>query len=74
MNKLFKSANLYLKKSTWKDLALIKFCLLSVGIILGVCVPSKYKKPAVVAAAIVFVATYIPIMKKYIGILLRKKI
>jgi hypothetical protein len=34
----------------------------------GIALPSKAKKPAVIAAASVFTATYIPLMTKYIKI------
>ena len=35
MKKLFDSADLYLKQSDWKNLALIKFCLASIGLLVG---------------------------------------
>lgn len=65
MKFLFKSADAYLRQSDWRDFALIKFCLFSMGLIAGVLLPSKAKKPAITTAAVVFVATYIPLMVKY---------
>lgn len=65
MKFLFDSADTYLQHSDWRDFALIKFCLFSMGIIAGVLLPSKAKKPAFATAAVVFVATYIPLMVKY---------
>ncbi len=41
MNKLFESADLYLQESDWKDLAVIKFCLFSVGVLAGTQLPSR---------------------------------
>ena len=33
MNKLFGYANRYLEKSDWRDIAMLKFCLFSMGIL-----------------------------------------
>lgn len=56
--------NRYAKTSTWLDFALVKFCLCALGILLGLTVPGKAKKPAAKAALGVFAATYIPLMGK----------
>ena len=68
MKFLFRSADEYLRQSDWRDLALIKICLFAIGVMAGIALPSKAKKPAVIAAASVFTATYIPLMTKYIKI------
>lgn len=65
MKFLFNSADAYLRQSDWRDLALIKFCLFSMGVIAGALLPPRAKKPAIAAAATVFAATYIPLMIKY---------
>lgn len=65
MKFLFHSAYAYLHQSDWRDLALIKFCLFSMGLIAGISLPRKAKKPAIITAAAVFAATYIPLMVKY---------
>lgn len=44
MKKLFDLGNQYLKESDWKDLALIKFCLCAMGMIMGMQIPTKNKK------------------------------
>ena len=44
MKNLFFIANEYIQQSDWKDLALIKFCLFSMGVIIGLFVPSRSKK------------------------------
>lgn len=72
MKSLFCCADEYLQKSDWKDLALLKFCLFSMGIIAGMQIPEKNKKKAGAAAALVFVVTYIPQMVKFIGIVMEK--
>ena len=70
MKRLFRSAEIYLANSTWTDLALIKFCLFSLGLAAGLTVPARRKTPAAILAALVFLATYIPLMGKFLPILL----
>lgn len=65
MKFLFRSADVYLRQCDWRDLALVKFCLFSMGVIAGIALPPKAQKPAIITAAAVFVATYIPLMVKY---------
>ena len=62
--KLFDAANQYCKESDWKTLAMIKFCLCSMGVIIGVLLPQSVKTAALTIAAAVFVITYIPLMIK----------
>ena len=64
MHKLLDLGNRYAKESSWKDFALVKFCVFAMGLAAGTLVPDKYKKAAVGAAAGVFAATYIPLMAK----------
>lgn len=58
MKNLFFIANEYIQQSDWKDLALIKFCLFSMGVIIGLFVPSRSKKVVLMTACCVFVITY----------------
>lgn len=62
--KLFDAANQYCKESDWKTLAMIKFCLCSMGVIIGVLLPQSVKTEALTIAAVVFVITYVPLMIK----------
>ena len=70
MKRLFRSAEIYLSGCTWKDLALIKFCLFSLGLLAGLGVSARKKRPAAIVAVLVFLATYIPLMGKFLPILL----
>ena len=72
MKRLLEIGNLYAKESTWKDFALVKFCLFSMGLVAGTQVPEKHKKKAIGAAACVFASTYIPLMAKVFRIALRR--
>ena len=73
MKKLFCYADRYIKKSDWKDLAMLKFCLFSMGILAGMRIPGKNKKQAGWIAAAVFVATYIPLMAKFFSVIMEKE-
>ena len=70
MHVLFESADRFLAESDWKDLALIKFCLFAMGLLGGICLPRRAKKPAFFGALAVFFATYIPLMAKYFRVLI----
>ena len=73
MKKLFGYADEYLRNSDWKDMAMLKFCLFSMGILAGMRISEKSKKKVGVAALFVCVLTYIPLMKKFIGIVAGKE-
>ena len=70
MKKLFMYADRYLQKSSWKDLALLKFCLFSIGILAGMQIPKRNKKAVSAVASAVFVLTYVPLMGKFIKVVL----
>ena len=69
MKKLFRIADEYLKTCTWKDMALIKFCLISLGAVIGLLLPGGAKKAALILCLVVFAATYVPVMIKFVGFL-----
>lgn len=69
MKRIFSSADEFIRKSDWKDLAVLKFCLLSLGLLAGTRIAERRKKGVGIAALVVFVLTYIPLMVKYLRIL-----
>lgn len=73
MKRLFGYADRYLQQCTWKDLALVKFCLMSIGLLIGLQIPKTRKKTFAIAAGILFVTTYIPLMTKFFRIVLAKE-
>jgi len=73
MKRLFEIADQYLRESDWKTISMLKFCLLSLGMIIGMLLPDNMIKPAIAVCAVVFALTYIPLMTKLIRIALRKK-
>lgn len=65
MRELFDYADAYLEQCSWKDMALLKFCLAAMGLLGGLWVPREKKKPVAIAALLVFVTTYVPLMTKF---------
>lgn len=70
MKRVFASADGFIRKSNWKDLAILKFCLLSLGLLAGMQIAERRKKSVGIAASMVFILTYIPLMSKYLRIFL----
>lgn len=73
MTRLFGIADQYLQKSDWKDLVAIKLCLFSMGVLAGIAVAKPKKQEVRLAAALLFTVTYIPLMVKFLSILVRNK-
>ena len=73
LTRLFDRADRCAAQSTWEDLALLKLCLAALGLMLGLAVPARQKKKAGLAAALVFVPTYILLLVRYLPRLLQKK-
>ena len=72
MKRIYASANEFVRESDWKDLAVLKFCLLSLGLLAGMQIAERCKKGVRIAASVVFTLTYIPLMVKYLKILIGK--
>lgn len=68
MKKLFSYSNDYLSRSDWKDLALLKLCLSAFGVLIGLKIPEKRRRCASLWARVIFVAAYIPLMKKFFSV------
>lgn len=67
--KLLHAANRYVQTSTWKTIAALKFCLLSLGVIIGVLLPQCCTLPVIAVCIVLFLITYIPLMRKFFLIL-----
>ena len=65
MKKLFDAADRYLAASDWKIIAVLKFCLLSLGLMAGMQIKPEHKKPVLLGAAAIFLVTYIPLMARF---------
>lgn len=72
MKKLFCYADKYVEQSSWKDFAFVKLCLFAMGIMVGIRIPDKNKRAAGWIAYFVFLATYLPLMSKFLRIVTEK--
>lgn len=66
MEKLLHTGDQYLKSMDLEDMAALKFCLSSMGVILGIGVPMKLKKPVGLLAGLLFLGTYVPLVSKFV--------
>ena len=73
MKKLFEAANRYIETSDWKIIAVLKFCLISLGLMAGMQIRKKKKKPVFLGALGTFVVTYIPLMAKFYRVFTEKE-
>lgn len=69
MNKLIAAGNLYLKKMDLTDVALLKFCVGALGVLIGLGAAKHHKKGFSFLAGLVFVATWIPLMGKFFRVI-----
>ena len=72
MKRLLSYADQYLQKCVWKDMALIKCCVFSVGTLAGTYIPKKNNGLARIAALFVFAVTLIPILIKFFAVITDK--
>lgn len=63
--KLFQVANRWCQESSWQRISLLKTCLLSLGLMAGILVKKDKKKSVLTISFLVFLTTYIPLMKTF---------
>ena len=73
MKKLFDAANRYIETSDWKLIAVLKFCLIALGMMLGMLIRPRHKKPVFLGALGVFLLSYIPLMVKFFRVCREKE-
>ncbi len=73
MKKLFEAANHYIETSDWKTIAVLKFCLISLGMMIGMLIRPERKKAVFLGAMCVFIGTYVPLMIKFFRVFTGKK-
>jgi len=73
MKRWVQSADQWIRQSSWKDVALLKFCLAAMGILIGLQVEKEDRNPVALGAGAVFLVTYFLLMKKYLRILLHRE-
>lgn len=72
MKRLLGYADQYLQKSDWRDIGIIKYCLFSIGILVGTYIPENKKECARITALIGFVVTSVFIMAKFFEVITDK--
>lgn len=73
MKKLFAAANRYVETSDWKIIAVLKFCLISLGLMAGMQIRPEHRKPVFLGALGTFIVTYIPLMAKFFRVFMEKE-
>ena len=73
MKQLLDYGDLYLQKSNWKDIGIIKYCLFSFGLLVGTYIPQKDKECARIISGIGFIVSTILIMVKFFSVITEKK-
>ncbi|MEG0780731.1 MAG: permease of phosphate ABC transporter [Oscillospiraceae bacterium] len=73
MKKLYALIDRCMDHCSWKDLGLIKVCMLALGILLGIALPKKAKRPMFWVAVVAFLATYVPLLVKFLPLLPAQK-
>ncbi len=73
MRKLFDAANRYIESCDWKIIAVLKFCLISLGMMIGMQIKPAQKKPVFLGALGVFGVTYVPLMFKFYRVFTEKE-
>lgn len=63
------AADRYCKESTWKTLAGLKICQLSLGIAVGTVLPRAWKRAAHFVTLAVFFVTCVPLTVKFFRLL-----
>lgn len=66
MKKLLDFSDRYLKSCSWREISLLKICVCASGVLLGISIPERRKKASALVAALVFVATYVPLMSRFL--------
>ena len=70
---LFDRADRYAAQSTWRDFALVKVCLFSLGVLMGLIVPVQKKKRTALAAGLLFLPTYAVLLRRFLPFLLQRE-
>lgn len=69
LNKWCAAGRLMMKEMDLEDMAALKICLLSMGLLGGIALPLKWKKPGAFFGSVLFIGTYLPLMTRLLGYL-----
>ena len=71
LNLLLDSADEYVANSSWKDMGLLKICVMALGIAIGSCFSATWRKYVRPLTLLLFLLTLIPLLIKFIPILVK---
>ena len=63
----------YNEDMTLSDKGLLRVCMLSLGVLLGLCMPHKSKKTVGAAAITGFLLSYVPLVGKFVSLMFPRK-
>lgn len=69
---LLSRADDFAAHSTWRDFALVKFCLCALGLLIGLSLPRRARKLSGLLAGLVFAGTWLALMGRFLPWLLRE--
>lgn len=69
MKKLLAAGNMFLKKMDLTDVALLKFCVGALGVLIGLGAAKRHRRGAGALAGLIFVASWIPLMGKFLHVI-----
>ena len=67
MKKLLAAAQGYVSEMSLWDVAGLKLCLAALGVLVGLLIPRRSRRLAAVVACLVFFATYLPLMVRFLS-------
>ena len=73
VKKWLAAGRLMVRDMDLEDVAALKLCLLSLGVLLGLAAPRRKKPAFALFSILVFIGTYFPLMVKFLGSLLQKE-
>lgn len=66
ISEFWELGNEYIREKVgMEDMIVLKFCLIAFGIIVGICLPRKWKRPVLFTSMFVFFVTYLPLVAKW---------
>lgn len=71
MKKIFDAADQYCKEGNWKTIAMLKICVLAMGVLVGMSLSEKSKNIIRPICCVVYGGSMIPLLKRYFDILKR---
>lgn len=72
MKRFFSATDACIARLNWKDMAWVKLCLSSVGLLGGLLIPQRGKKWAAPIAGAIFLVSYVLVMAKFLPMLIRE--